>query len=119
MSVDQTTGRPRIGWRVLGSVPILGALVGLGFAFIGMQTTDMTLAVNPCASGFDNPFTRVAQVAFLAGIGGSLVIIVLSARTKNRDGVGSGIIAVVVGMVAMFLGLLMASAGYGWHCPNL
>jgi hypothetical protein len=83
-----------------------------------LQTDDLTLAINPCASGLDNPFTRIAQIAFLAGIGGSLAIIVLSAMTKDRNGVVFGIVAAVAGLVVMFLGLLLASAGYGWHCPD-
>jgi hypothetical protein len=96
----------------------LGAVVGLGFAYVGLQTDDMTLAINPCASPLDNPFARVAQIAFLSGIGASLAIIVLSAVTKNRDAVFFGIVAGVAGLAAMLVGMLLAGAGYGWHCPN-
>ena len=118
MSVYLATRPVRIAQRVLWSVPVLGAVVGLSFAFVGLQTDDMTLAINPCAGGYDNPFTQVALIAFLVGIGGSLVIIVRSAATKNRDGVFFGVVAAVGGLLFMVFGMVLAGAGYGWHCPD-
>ncbi|HEU4849604.1 MAG TPA: hypothetical protein VFS93_04260 [Terrimesophilobacter sp.] len=78
----------------------------------------MTLATNPCASGLDNPFTRIALIAFLAGVGGSLVIVVLSALTKDRVGVVLGVVALGAGIMLMLLGVVLGGAGYGWHCPD-
>lgn len=119
MSADQSTRRRRVGWKILWSIPILGAAIGLGFAIVGLQIDDIVLATNPCAKGFDNLFTRVAQIAFLFGIGGSVAITVLAILTKNRRGLLGGSIAIVAGVLVMFMGLLLASAGYGWHCPGL
>ncbi|MCU1410207.1 MAG: hypothetical protein JWR04_914 [Rhodoglobus sp.] len=104
--------------RALWIVPILGAVVGLGFAFAALQTDDLTLAVDPCASSFDNPFARFSQLAFLVGVGGSGALFIRAAVRKDRVGMGLAVAAAVGGIVIMLFGLLLASAGYGWHCPN-
>ncbi|MCU1440114.1 MAG: hypothetical protein JWP85_1111 [Rhodoglobus sp.] len=117
MTVNQKSGG-RTNRPPLWSVPILAAAVGLGFAAVALQTDDVTLAADPCASSLDNPFTWVSQIVFLAGIGASLAIIVRSAFRRNRDGVFAGVVAVVAGVVVMLFGLVLASAGYGWRCPD-
>jgi hypothetical protein len=45
-------------------------------------------------------------------------MIVRSAFRRNRDGVFAGIVAVVAGVLVMLFGLVLASAGYGWRCPD-
>lgn len=118
MDVDMAVRRSRVGRRISWSVPVVCAVLGLGFAFVGLQTDGMTLATDPCATALDNPFARIAQAFFLAGLGSSLVVIILSTATKNRDGVIFGIVAGIAGLLVMLAGMLLAGAGYGWHCPD-
>lgn len=116
--MDKSTRPSRTGRRILWSVPALCAVLGLAFAFVGLETAHQTLAINPCAGAIDNPFARVAQIAFLAGVGSSIAIVIFSAVTKNRDAVFFGTVAAVAGLLVMLAGMVLAGAGYGWHCPE-
>ena len=109
----------KLAHLVLWAVPALGAVAGMALAVVALRTDDLTLAVDPCASSFDNEFTRWSQLAFLAGLCGSVALFVLAAVRRDRVTMVLAVAAFAQGAVLMLFGLLLASVGYGWHCPSL
>lgn len=107
-----------LAWRFAWAIPVLGAVVGLALAIPALMTDDVTLAADPCASSWDNPYARAAQIAFWVGLGGSALLIARAIVARDRRGLAASVVALCVGVIVMLAGMLLASAGYGWHCPD-
>lgn len=107
-----------LAWRLAWAIPVLGAVVGLVLAIPALLTDDVTLAADPCASSWENPYARAAQIAFWIGLGGSVLLVARAILARDRHGLVASVAALCVGVIVMLAGMLFASAGYGWHCPD-
>lgn len=110
---------PLPAWRLLWIVPILSAVVGLVLAVAALQTDDLILAENPCANSWSNPLARWMAIAFTIGIATSAGLLVVELIRKDRAAAITAGIAVVAGVLVFVIGMVLAGAGYGWHCPTM